>query len=154
MRGIADCDALLVGPSGAFALTVAVHLQASVAVLGDIVAVDGERVELVPRIRRTAVRLTRQLTHHHALPTGRPVQVRGLVALLGAASRWALLEQPEDGLVVVLPGAAVVRYLLQQPELLAPASRRAVAAALGVLSDERPTSLSSARLARTGIRAL
>jgi hypothetical protein len=149
VRGIGGTDAVLVGPPGVFALTVAVHPNACVAVHGDVVAVSGQRLSVVPSSRAVAGRLSHELARH----TG-GVTVRGVVAILQAAPQWALHEQPDDGRVVVLAGETVVAYLVRQPTTLSTARVQALAATLAAVSDERLTAVSSARLSRTGIRAL
>lgn len=106
-----DIDHVVIGPGGVFTVNAKHHPQASVWVGGDTFLVNGARVPYVRNSRHEARRAARLLTEH----VGFPVQVVGIVAVMGAHRGFTVKKQPEDGAVVVVQRKRISQLLREQP---------------------------------------
>ena len=107
-----DIDHVVVGPGGVFTVNTKHHPRAKVWVGGSTVMVDGRRVPYVRNSRHEARRAARLLT---AAGAG-PVDVTGVVAVMGARGGLTIRSQPEG--VVVTSRRELTRWLAAQPERL------------------------------------
>lgn len=124
----ADIDHVLVGPAGVFTVNAKHHPSASVWVGGDTFIVNGQRVPYVRNSRHEARRASRLLSEH----TGFPVDVVGVIAVVGARRGITVKQQPRDGAVVVVARRRLAGYLnglpvrldLRQVEAISDIARR------------------------------
>lgn len=110
----ADIDHVLIGPAGVFTVNAKNHPNASVWVGGDTFMVNGQRVPYVRNSRHEARRASRLLTEQ----VGFPVDVGGVIAVVGAQRGLTVKEQPRDGAVVVVARRRLARYLQKLPTRL------------------------------------
>jgi len=110
----ADIDHVVIGPAGVFTVNAKHHPHASVWVGGDTFMVNGTRVPYVRNSRHEAGRASRLLTEH----AGFPVDVVGVVAVVGAHRGFTVKQQPRDGAVVVLARRRLRAYLQGLPARL------------------------------------
>lgn len=110
----ADIDHVLIGPAGVFTVNAKNHPQASVWVGGDTFMVNGQRVPYVRNSRYEAGRASRLLTEH----AGFPVDVVGIIAVVGARRGFTVKQQPRDGSVVVVARRRLTGYLQGLPARL------------------------------------
>ncbi|WP_256840809.1 nuclease-related domain-containing protein [Ornithinimicrobium cryptoxanthini] len=109
-----DIDHIVMGPGGVFTVN-AKHLpDASVWVGGDAFLVNGRRVPYVRNSRHEADRASRLLTRQ----AGFPVDVVGVLAVMGARKGFMVKKQPEDGRVVVVKRRRVSQEMLARPARL------------------------------------
>lgn len=107
----ADIDHVLIGPAGVFTVNAKHHPGGSVWVGGDTFIVNGQRVPYVRNSRHEAARASRLLTQH----AGFPVDVVGLIAVVGAHRGFTVKQQPRDGAVVVVARRQLPGYLQGLP---------------------------------------
>ncbi|WP_208012436.1 nuclease-related domain-containing protein [Cellulomonas shaoxiangyii] len=110
----ADIDHVLIGPAGVFTVNAKNHPNASVWVGGDTFIVNGQRVPYVRNSRHEAGRASRLLTEH----AGFPVDVVGVIAVMGAHRGFTVKQQPRDGAVVVVARRRLSAYLQGLPARL------------------------------------
>lgn len=109
-----DIDHVVIGPAGVFTVN-AKHLpDASVWVGGDAFLVNGRRVPYVRNSRHEAHRAAKLLTQY----TGFPVDVVGVLAVMGARKGFMVKQQPEDGRVVVVKRRRISQELRARPARL------------------------------------
>lgn len=113
-----DIDHLVIGPGGVFTINAKHHPDASVWVAGNTFMINGRKVPYVRNARHEARRATRLLT----AAVGWPVEVRGVIAVVGAAKGFTVKEQPAD--VRVQPRRSLHRWLLAEPQCLTVAALR------------------------------
>jgi hypothetical protein len=111
-------DHLAIGPAGVFTIDIKHHPDAAVWVCGDLVKVDRKNERYVRNSRLEAQRMAKLLSTRARFD----VDVRGLVAVLGARARFTVKEQPADGMVTVLTHATLAAHLRSLPVVLGPAS--------------------------------
>jgi hypothetical protein len=109
-----DIDHVVIGPAGVFTINAKHHPNTRVWVGGDTFMVNGQRVPYVRNSRHEARRAARFLADR----AGFPVQVTGVVAVMGAHKGLTIKRQPEDGAVVVVPRKRVSQFLLKCPSRL------------------------------------
>ncbi|GAA2018521.1 nuclease-related domain-containing protein [Pseudokineococcus marinus] len=107
-----DIDHVVVGPGGVFTINTKHHPRARVWVGGSTVMVDGQRVPYVRNSRHEARRAGRLL----AAAGAGPVDVTGVVAVVGARGGLIIRSQPGD--VVVTGRRRLARWLGAQPPRL------------------------------------
>lgn len=91
-----DIDHVLIGPPGVFTLNSKNHPSANVWVYYDAFTVNGRKYPYVRNSRFEAQRASRLLTR----AVGLPVDVRGVVVVLGARRGFKVKHQPNDVRVV------------------------------------------------------
>jgi hypothetical protein len=116
-----DIDHVVIGPGGVFTVNAKNHPQANVWVAGDTVKVNGRNQPYVRNSRHEAGRAAKLLS----AAAGFDVEVRAIVAIMGAHRGFTVKEQPRDGLVSVIARKQVDAHL------------RSMAAVLAVPSIER-----------------
>lgn len=109
----ADIDHLVIGPGGVFTINTKHHRGARVSVTGDWVRVNGYQYPYVRNARHEAAAAARRLGG----ALGRPVEVRGVVAFVGAGS-LKVRQAPAD--VMVTSDVAVRSLLASRPPVLGP----------------------------------
>jgi hypothetical protein len=114
----ADIDHVVIGPAGVFTINAKHHPNASVWVGADTFLVNGTRTWYVPHSRHEAARAGRLLS----AVCGQPVQVRGIIAVVGAHRGLTIKEQPRDGAVRVVGRRMIADYLRGLPTVLDPAT--------------------------------
>jgi hypothetical protein len=107
----ATVDHLVIGPGGVFTLNTK-DLSGAIRVNARSVAHDGRRTSFLAKASAEALRAANLLT----AALDRPVQVRGLLAIL--ADEWIVKRLPDD--VYVGGPASVKHWMLQQPPVLRP----------------------------------
>lgn len=107
----ATVDHLVIGPGGVFTLNTK-DLTGAIRVNARSVAHDGRRTSFLAKASAEALRAASLLT----AALDRPVQVRGLLAIL--ADEWIVKRLPDD--VYVGGPASVKHWMLQQPPVLRP----------------------------------
>lgn len=107
----ATVDHLVIGPGGVFTLNTK-DLSGAIRVNARSVAHDGRRTSFLAKASAEALRAASLLT----AALDRPVQVRGLLAIL--ADEWIVKRLPDD--VYVGGPASVKHWMLQQPPVLRP----------------------------------
>ncbi len=116
-----DIDDVVIGPGGVFTINAKNHPQANVWVRGDTVKVNGTNQPYVRNSRHEARRAARLLSK----VAGFDVDVRGIVAVLGAHRGFTVVEQPPDGVVAVVTRRELAHHLGRlQPVLGAPSIAR------------------------------
>lgn len=109
-----DIDHVVIGPNGVFTVNAKHHPHKSVWVGGDTFMVNGQRLPYVRNSRHEARRAARLLTAH----AGFPIEVTGVIAVMGAHKGFKIKKQPEDGAVVVVERKRIRQLLLNQPSVL------------------------------------
>lgn len=109
-----DIDHVVIGPAGVFTVNAKHHPHTSVWVGGDTFMVNGQRVPYIRNSRHEARRASRLLTQH----AGFPVQVTGLIAVMGAHKGFKVKKQPEDGAVFVIQRRRIGQHLRRLPTRL------------------------------------
>ena len=107
----ADIDHVLIGPAGVFTVNAKHHPHGAVWVGGDTFIVNGQRVPYVRNSRHEARRAARLLTEQ----AGFPVDVVGVIAVVGAHRGFSVKQQPRDGAVVVVARRRLSVYLQGLP---------------------------------------
>jgi hypothetical protein len=105
----ADVDHVVIGPGGVFTVNTK-NLTGAVRVNRRSVVHDGFRTDFLPKATAEAHRAARLLS----AAIGRPVEVRGLLAIL--ADEWIVNRLPED--VYVGGPRSAKHWMLQQPPVL------------------------------------
>jgi hypothetical protein len=105
----ANIDHLVVGPGGVFTVNTK-NLTGKVWVAPRALLVNGRKTDYLPKASREARRAATRL----ALVLGRPVPVRGMLAII--AEDLVVKEQPSD--VFVASPRGVKRWLLDRPRAL------------------------------------
>jgi hypothetical protein len=114
----ADIDHVVIGPAGVFTVNAKHHPNASVWVGADTFLVNGTRTWYVRNSRHEAARASRLLT----AASGQPVQVRAIIAVVGAHRGLTIKEQPRDGAVHVVSRKMIADHLRGLPTVLDPAT--------------------------------
>ncbi len=109
-----DIDHVVVGPPGVFTVNTKNHPNANVWVRGDTFKVNGHNQRYIPHSRFEAGRAARLLSAAARLD----VEVRGVIAVVGAQQGFTVKEQPHDGAVTVVTGAMLQAYLRSLPVVL------------------------------------
>ncbi len=102
-----DIDHVVIGPAGVFTINAKHHPNASVWVGGNMFMVNGHRQPYVRNSRHEAARAGRLLT----TACGFPVNVTGLIAVMGAHEGFTVKEQPPGGDVHVMTRREVDKWL-------------------------------------------
>jgi hypothetical protein len=113
-----DIDHVVIGPGGVFTINAKHHPHANVWVRGDTVKVNGTNQPYVRNSRHEARRAAKLLS----AAAGFDVEVRGVVAVIGAHRGFTVKEQPRDGAVAVVARRELDRYLGGLVPVLGPAS--------------------------------
>lgn len=109
-----DIDHVVIGPGGVFTVNAKNHPQASVWVADDTVKVNGYNQPYVRNSRHEAHRAAKLLT----AAAGFDVEVRGIVAVIGAQRGFTVKEQPRDGTVSVIARRQLDAQLRAMPVVL------------------------------------
>lgn len=109
-----DIDHLVIGPAGVFTINTKNHPTANVWVRGDTFKVNGQSQTYVRNSRFEATRASKALTSRANMH----VDVRGIIAVMGATGGFVIKEQPADGRVVVVRRKEIARHLVKLPTLL------------------------------------
>lgn len=117
-----DIDHVVIGPGGVFTVNAKHHPDANVWVGGNTVLVNGQRKPYVPKSRSEASRASRLLK----AVAGRPVEVRGIIAIVGARKGLTIKEQPRTGTVHVVAWREIADYLAALPVALSPSDVEAL----------------------------
>jgi hypothetical protein len=113
-----DIDHVVIGPAGVFTINTKHHPDANVWVRGDTFKVNGQNQHYV-RNSRFEARRAAELLSAKALFE---VDVRAVIAVMGAHGGFAVKEQPRDGIVTVVTRKAVESHLRSLPVVLGAAS--------------------------------
>jgi hypothetical protein len=111
-----DIDHVVIGPGGVFTVNAKNHPDASVWVGGNTFLVNGTRAPYIRNSRYEATRAARLLT----AAAGQPVEVRAIIAVMGAQRGLTIKQQPADGAVRVVARKELRRYLTNLPPRLSP----------------------------------
>jgi hypothetical protein len=117
-----DIDHVLIGPAGVFTVNAKHHPNASVWVGGDTFMVNGQRVPYIRNSRYEGRRAARLLTEH----VGFPVEVVGIVAVVGAHKGFTVKKQPDDGAVIVVARRRISHHVRKLPLRLEPRQVEAI----------------------------
>jgi hypothetical protein len=117
-----DIDHVLIGPAGVFTVNAKHHPNASVWVGGDTFMVNGQRVPYIRNSRHEGRRAARLLSEH----VGFPIEVVGIVAVVGAHKGFTVKKQPEGGAVIVVPRRRISHYVRKLPLRLEPRKVEAI----------------------------
>jgi len=111
----ADIDHLVIGPGGVFTVNTKHHPHANVWVAGNTFMVNGQRLPYIRNARHEARRAARLLSK----ASKQPVEVSGVIAVVGAQRGFTIKEQPEN--VQVLGRKRLAQWLRYQPAILSDA---------------------------------
>jgi len=117
-----DIDHVVIGPAGVFTVNAKHHPHANVWVGGDTFLVNGQRAPYVRNSRHEALRAAQLLTEQ----AGFPVEVTGVIAVIGAHKGFTVKKQPEDGAVIVTPRKRISQIILKRPPQLTPLEINAI----------------------------
>ena len=109
-----EVDHVVIGPGGVFTINTENHPNAKVWVRGDTFKVNGFNHDCVRGSRQEARHAAELLSEQ----AGFRVDVRGIVAVVGAHRGVTVSEQPRDSIVTVLAGKTVADFLAARPEVL------------------------------------
>ena len=109
-----DIDHLLIGPGGVFTINTKNRPDGRVWLRGDAMKVNGSSVPYVRTSRHEATRAAALLSER----AGFDVEVRALIALVGAGGSLTVRDQPRDGAVRVLTSTELCSYLRSLPDVL------------------------------------
>lgn len=109
-----DIDHVVIGPPGVFTVNTKNHPNANVWVRGDTFKVNGHNQRYIHNSRFEARRAAGLLSAAARLD----VEVRGVIAVLGAQQGFTVKEQPKDGAVTVVTGKSLGPYLTSLPAAL------------------------------------
>jgi hypothetical protein len=109
-----DIDHLVIGPGGVFTINTKHHPDASVWVRGDTFKVNGQHQHYVRNSRFEARRAARLLSAKALIE----VDVRAVIAVMGARRGFKIREQPRDGIVTVLTRKEIESHLRSLPHVL------------------------------------
>ena len=118
-----DIDHVVIGPAGVFTINTKHHPNANIWVGNNTFLVNGNRTYYIRNSRHEATRAARLL----GAVAGRPIDVRGIIAVMGAQQGFTIKEQPRDGAVHVVTRKKVSNYLLGLPHQLGPKDVEALA---------------------------
>lgn len=135
--GDSDIDHLMIGPGGVFTISAKHHPQAAVWVRGDMLKVDGVAQPYVYDSRHQAARAAKLLS----VAARFDVEVRGIVAMLGASRGCTVIEQPLDGHVIVTAGPELVAYFDALPPVLGDPSITRIFAVARHLATWQPSTV-------------
>jgi hypothetical protein len=116
----ANIDHVAIGPGGVFTINTK-NLTGAIRVNPRSIVHNGSRTSFLPKASAEARRAARLLTS----AIGRPVEVRGLLAIL--ADEWTVKRLPDD--VYVGGPRSAKHWMLQQPQTLRPSDVIVLAAA-------------------------
>jgi hypothetical protein len=116
----ANVDHVVIGPGGVFTINTK-DLTGAIRVNRRSIVHDGVRTDFLPKATAEAHRAARLLS----AAVGRPVDVRGLLAIL--ADEWVVNRLPED--VYVGGPRSAKHWMLQRPQVLRPSDVIVLAAA-------------------------
>lgn len=102
-----DIDHVAIGPAGVFTINTKNHPQANVWVRGDTFKVNGSNQHYIRNSRHEAQRAARLLTAAASFD----VEVRGVIAVMGAHRGFTVKEQPHDGAVHVVTRRELAKTL-------------------------------------------
>jgi hypothetical protein len=117
-----DIDHVVIGPAGVFTINAKNHPDATIWVGGNTFIVNGNRTHYIRNSRHEATRASRLL----GAAAGRPIAVRGIIAVTGAERGLTVKEQPRDGAVYVVTRKKITNYLLGLPLQLGPEDAEAL----------------------------
>jgi Nuclease-related domain len=109
-------DHLVVGPSGAFAITTKHLPDAAVRVRGELFGVNGRYQHFIRHSRFETARVAALLS----AATGFTVEVDAVIAVTGAQRGFSVRQQPRD--VTVVNRRTITGYLHSRPLVLHPAA--------------------------------
>jgi len=109
-----DIDHVVIGPSGVFTVNTKNHPHASIWVRGDTFKVNGQNQHYVRNSRFEAGRAAKLLSAAALFE----VEVRGVIAVMGARDGFTVKEQPRDGAITVVTREAVGSHLSSLPTVL------------------------------------
>jgi hypothetical protein len=109
-----DIDHVVIGPSGVFTINTKHHPGANVWVRGDTFKVNGQNQHYVRNSRFEARRAAKLLSAKALFD----VDVRAVIAVMGAQGGFTIKEQPQDGIVTVVTRKAVESHLRSLPVVL------------------------------------
>jgi hypothetical protein len=109
-----DIDHVVIGPPGVFTVNTKNRPNANVWVRGDTFKVNGRNQRYIHYSRFEARRAAGLLSAAARFD----VEVRGVIAVLGAQQGFAVKEQPKDGAVTVVTGKSLGPYLTSLPAAL------------------------------------
>jgi Nuclease-related domain len=114
-----DIDHIAIGPAGVFTINAKHHPDAKVWVGGDTFKVNGRNQRYVRNSRHEAARAAKLLTARAQFD----VDVRAIIAVVGAQHGLMVKEQPADGVVTVVTAPMLVKHLEALPNVLGAPSR-------------------------------
>jgi hypothetical protein len=109
-----DIDHLVIGPGGVFTINTKHHADASVWVRGDTFKVNGQNQDYVRNGRFEARRAARLLSAKALFE----VDVRAVIAVMGARRGFKIREQPPGGIVTVVTRKEIESHLRSLPPVL------------------------------------
>jgi hypothetical protein len=109
-----DIDHLVIGPAGVFTINTKHHPDANIWVNHDTVKVNGHHHPYVRNGRHEARRAASLLTAQARFD----VEVRALIAIMGARGGFTVKQQPSDGTVTVLTRKTIEQHLQALPHTL------------------------------------
>jgi hypothetical protein len=116
----ANIDHVVIGPGGVFTINTK-NLSGAIRVNPRSIVHNGSRTNFLAKASAEALRAARLLTE----AIGRPVEVRGVLAIL--ADEWTVKRLPDD--VYVGGPRSAKHWMLQQPPVLRPSDAIVLAAA-------------------------
>jgi hypothetical protein len=116
----ANIDHVVIGPAGVFTVNTR-YLFGEIVVYQRSITHEGVKTDYLSKATAEAGRAARLLT----TAIGRPVQVRGILAIL--ADEWTIVEEPPD--VIVRGPRGAKNLMLKQPPVLRPSDVIVLAAA-------------------------
>jgi hypothetical protein len=132
-----DIDHVVIGPGGVFTINTKNHPNANVWVRGDTFKVNGFNQPYIRNSRHQARGAATLLSEQARFD----VDVRAIIAVVGAQRGVTVSEQPHDAMVAVLAGRAVAEHLAGLPELLGPPSIERIYEVARHLATWQPTTV-------------
>jgi hypothetical protein len=132
-----DIDHLVIGPAGVFTINTKNHPDANIWVHGETFKVNGLNQYYVRNSRHEALRAAQVLTAQTRLE----VDVRAIIAVMGASHGFTVKSQPEDGAVTVMSRRNLTGHLRELPWVLDAARIEAVYATARRLSTWQSSGL-------------
>ena len=109
-----DIDHVVIGPAGIFTIRIKNHPNAKVWVRGDTYKINGFNQPSIGESRHEAQHAAKLLSDQALFD----VDVRAIIAVVGAQRGVTVSEQPHDAMVTVIAGRTVADHLAASPELL------------------------------------